>query len=290
MNPYVISFESMGTFWNISIWDHISKQKLFFLKNEIIKAATEFDLTYSRFQAKSLVRKIENKTGKIKVPSDFISMLLIYGKLFHDTNGKINPLIGQTISDLGYDASYSLKKNPVIRKTPNLTHAITIVDNIHIEKNESCLFDFGAVGKGYFVDVISLFIFNQGVQKFLVDGSGDIYYQGNESITAGLEHPNDSKKVIGKIQITTGALCASAINRRSWNNTTHIIDPTSNTQSSNIIATWVLSDSASISDGIATALFLTDPKNLLEDFTFDYLILYKNFKIKRSKGFNATLF
>lgn len=290
MKPIEFSFTSMGTTWKITIWDNISNSKLTKLQKAITESAQTFDKTYSRFIKTSFVRKIEEKVGKIKVPPDFITMLALYNKLFDYSNNLINPLIGHTISDLGYDENYTLKKKKIVRSTPKLTDTIQIIDTTHIQKTAPCLFDFGAVGKGYFVDLISLFLYNVGITRFLVDGSGDIYYQGEKEISAGLEHPTDPKKVIGEIKIKTGALCASGINRRKWEEENHIINPISKVSVKEIIAVWVMSPSAAISDGLSTALFLVAPENFIEEFKFEYLILNKDFNVKRSKGFNAKLY
>lgn len=290
MKPHIFSFSSMGTEWEITIWDTIAIKKLRELEKKIISSAKEFDQTYSRFIKTSLVKKIEHETGVVTVPKDFTRMLFIYKTLYHDSNSIINPLIGQTISDLGYDDSYSLVKKAKVRKTPIFIEAIEILDDNHIKKNIPCLFDLGAIGKGYFVDLVSTFLYTSKLRHFLINGSGDIYYQGETVITAGLEHPDDPKKIIGSIDITTGALCASATNRRKWKGIDHIINPISISQKSDIIATWVYSDSCTISDGIATALFFSPPENFLEDFKFEYLILNKDYKVKKSNGFNAKLY
>lgn len=290
MSKQVFSFESMGTNWNVSIWDKISNYKVLKLKKTILESAEEFDNTYSRFIKSSLVVRIENKIGKIKVPTNFINILLLYGKMYDYSNGVINPLIGHTISDLGYDADYSLKKSNVARPTPNFSKTIKILDENHIQKNAPALFDFGAIGKGYFVDLASLYLYNQGIKRFLVNGSGDIYYQGEKEITVGLEHPDNTKKVIGSMKMKTGAMCASGVNRRKWDDSNHIINPISKTSVTDIIATWVVSESAAVADGLSTALFLCHPENFTEEFRFEYLILNKNYMVKRSKGFKAVLY
>lgn len=290
MKSQKIIFDSMGTKWEITFWENVSSSKLSMLEKQIRKMADEFDSTYSRFKKDSFVWKIENKTGKIQVPFHFIQMLFLYMKLNQTSHGIINPLIGNSISDLGYDKTYSLKHKKTVRETPNLFDTIQILDQNYIKKTAPCLFDFGALGKGYFVDVVSAFLFQKKYNQFLVNGSGDIYYQGEEKITAGLEHPEESKKIVGTLSFKNKALCASGINRRKWENVNHIINPFTNTSQEEILATWVLSNSAAISDGIATALFFCPPENFLDDFQFEYLILNKEYKVKRSKGFNAKLF
>ncbi|HRN70636.1 MAG TPA: FAD:protein FMN transferase [Candidatus Woesebacteria bacterium] len=291
MKPHSFSYESMGTGWSVSIWDQIDSHSFNALKHEIITLSQRFDETYSRFIKTSLVSQLSQKTGIVSVPLDFIEILQLYFRLYNLSGKKFTPLIGSVLEDLGYDAQYSLKEKDTIHPVADLDKAVTILDDETIELHTPCLFDFGALGKGYFVEKIKSLLSIEGIRKFLVNGSGDIFYQGNgELISVGLEHPLDTSKVIGIIQLENGALCGSGSNRRSWGKHHHIIDPDSLTSTTEIIASWVMADSATIADGLATALFLVPPEYFQKEFKFEYLLLNKDMKVKRSKGFSAELY
>ena len=290
MNPLLFTYEALGTHWKITVWDELSSEQWTALKDKISQISTEFDQTYSRFIKTSLVWQLTQKRGVITVPSDFMAMLTWYQKLYVPSYKKLNPLVGFTLSDLGYDATYSLTPQASVRPTPDLNTAVRVIDQNHIELTESVLFDFGALGKGYLVDKIAELLKNSGLKQYLVDGSGDINYQGNGApIRLGLEDPGDPTKVIGVLEMTKGALCGSGTNRRQWAGYHHIIDPDTKNSTTDIIAAWVLSDSATISDALATALFLAEPERF-SSFKFDYCLLNKDYKIKRSAGFTAELF
>ncbi len=288
--PKIFSYQSMGTTWKISIWDEINEKIFHDIRVEIMQKSQEFDRTYSRFIKTSFVWELTKKTGVVEVPEDFMNMLKLYNQFYEPSDKKLNPLIGFTISDLGYDADYSLTPQQTIRSTPDVNTAVKILDNSHIFLSESVLFDFGALGKGYFVDVIAHFLKQKNVQRFLVDGSGDISYVGNdESIRVGLEHPEDPSKVIGVVEMKQGTMCSSGTNRRKWGEFSHIIDPYSRTSQHTIISTWVMAKSAAVSDALATALFLSPPESF-SFVPFEYCILNSDYKIKRSAGFLAELF
>ncbi len=291
MKPFSFSYESMGTEWSVSIWDSIDNQLFQSLQEEITSSSKEFDKTYSRFKDTSLVAQISNKTGIVSVPKDFVEMLRIYIKLYQLSDKKFTPLVGTVLEDLGYDKTYSLLEKGTVHPIIDLDKAVKIVDDTTVELYTPSLFDFGALGKGYFVEQIKSLLAMKGIKKILVNGSGDIFYQGNgDAISVGLEHPLDDKKVIGTIQMTEGSMCSSGSNRRSWGNYHHIIDPDSLTSTTEIIASWVIADSATISDALATALFLVPPDYFEKEFKFEYLLLNKDMKVKRSKGFTATIF
>lgn len=289
--PQRFAYESMGTHWTISVWDDIDDATFQHLSAEILKKSQDFDATYSRFKETSLIRSLTEKRGVQEVPTDLVTMLRLYQELNIVSRGKCNPLVGFTLSDMGYDAQYSLKPKEHIRAVPDFHSTLTILDDTHIELYDSVLIDLGALGKGYFVDRLSDLLKEKGYTKFLVDGSGDIYYHGNgDVIRAGLEHPGDTSKAIGVVEFTEGALCASASNRRRWATYHHTIDPQSLTSPEEIIATWVRADNAALADGLATCLFFMEPEELQKKFSCEYCVLHKDYSAKSSAGFGAELF
>ncbi len=290
MNPHKFNYESMGTHWEITIWDKLSKKKLSQLEEKITRDSNSFDKTYSRFKVNSLVTKISGQKGVIKVPRDFTKMLELYFDLYKLSEKTISPLVGQALSEMGYDPAYSMIASGKIKKVPDLIRSVSIIDSAHINAKKPLLFDFGALGKGYFVDKIAGYLIKEEVKRFLVNGSGDIYYQGEQSIKVGLEHPLDATKVIGSIEMTTGAMCASAGNRRKWGKVHHIINPNTLKPARDITATWVLSDTTALSDALSTCLFFVAPENFEKKYKFEYLILNREMRVKRSKGFNAELY
>lgn len=288
--PQRFAYQSMGTSWEVMIWDQVDEKKLRDLRESILEQSRIFDETYSRFRKDSLIWKLSQIDGVCEVPEHLTTMLSLYMKLNALSHGKLNPLIGNRLSDLGYDAEYSLTTREHIRSVPKFQETLTIVDSTHIHLREKVLIDLGALGKGYFVDILSEYLGRQGISRFLVNGSGDISYSGNgESIRAGLEDPSDPTKVIGVLPITNGALCASAGGRRAWGKYNHTIDPDSIESPTEIIATWVKADSAALADGLCTCFFMTDPSQYAE-LSFEYCLLNRAYKIKRSAGFTAELF
>jgi FAD:protein FMN transferase len=288
--PKKHDFEALGTHMALSIWDDISAGRFAAIASEAVDFVTRFDMLYSRFRPDSLITELSKKTGIVEVPTDLVAMLQLYAQIHTATKGKINPCIGNALSDAGYDANYSFIEKQ-IRPTPLLPDALTILDATHIALHQNVLLDLGALGKGYVIDLVYEYVRSQGIQQFLVDGSGDIRYSSEgESIVCGLEHPLDPTLVIGTLSITGGSLCASAINRRAWGQgRNHYIDPDTGESPTEIIATWVHAESAALADALASALFFSPPEALAE-FTFEYLILSKSLKSKSSAGFTAELF
>lgn len=280
----------MGTQWQISIWD-TDAGLCAELEQQTRQLCIEFDALYSRFRKDSLIWQLAGQTGTYEVPADLTTMLQLYEQLYATTAGKCTPLVGYTISDLGYDADYSLAPKDTIRKTPPLPEALRILDDTHIELLAPALIDLGALGKGYAVDLLAALLEQHEVQRYLVNGSGDIRYRSTgEPIRIGLEHPDDHSKVIGVCTMENGAMCSSAGNRRRWNDYHHIIDPQSGQSVTNLLAVWVTTERAALADGLATSLFLVEPDQCKTADRYEYCLLDANYRVRTSGGFQADLY
>ncbi len=291
MTPRAFAYASMGTIWTITIWDPIDEEHFSRLAREIPSRSRAFGKTYSRFDRSSLVWSLTERRGTVEVPADLVEMLRLYELLYRASGGKCTPLVGFALRDLGYDERYSLTPKETVSPVPPLPDALRIVDDTHIELRQSVLLDLGALGKGYFVDRIADLLAAEGVRRFLVDGSGDVYYRGDgQPLRAGLEHPGDPTKAIGVFTITEGALCGSAGNRRRWRQYHHTIDPHTLRSPEEVIATWAYAGTAALADGLATCLFFAEPEAIEGLPPFEYCVLNREYRVRRSRGFAAELF
>jgi len=294
------SFEAIGTSWNIEIHKTLSPEAEGVLLDAIKSRIRDFDMAYSRFKPDSLVSTMSKKPDTYILPRDADKMMVLYEDMYKITKGAFTPLIGNTLSDTGYDAIYSFRpKSPeAITPPPTWAEAIEFNHTTHeiLIKKPSIILDFGGIGKGYLIDIVGELLIEYGVDSFLINAGGDILYKNACKVNLpylriGLEHPADKTKVIGVTEIYNQAICASAGNRRAWANYHHIINPHTLTSPTEILATWVIADETIIADTIATALFFKDPEIFLEaGFKFEYLIIFPDYTIKKSEGFKADMF
>lgn len=283
-------FDAIGTKWVIDVFDEISSQ----LEEKTLKLIKdrieEFDKNYSRFRSDSLVTKISQTAGKYKLPSDAKSLIDLYKKLYKVTGGKVTPLIGNTMEEAGYDASYSLKSKTL--HTPPKWEEILDYKYPTLTLKKPVMLDFGAAGKGYLVDIVGKILTNNNLNSFCIDAGGDILYKTNsqKSIKVGLENPHDLNQVIGVVELINMSICGSAGNRRSWGEFNHIIDPVKLISPTNIVATWVIADNALTADGLSTALFFEKGEKLQKHFNFEYLILNADYSMEKSNNFPGEVF
>lgn len=282
-------FDAIGTHWQIKFSSTLSPQEVSQLQSEIMLRIDLFDQTYSRFREDSLVTKISQESGMYTLPHDSEKLITLYKQLYTLTNGAFTPLIGQLLSDAGYDASYSLKTKQ-LRTVPSWEATI----DYHapdVSVTQPVLLDFGAAGKGYLVDIVGEILKKNQIESFFINAGGDILVSNTENpLRVGLENPHDTKQVLGVAEISNMSICGSAGNRRAWGAFHHIMDPNTKTSVKKILATWVVADDALLADALTTALFFSPSSLLTQHFSFSYAILSHDFHIEKSEDFPAEFF
>ena len=288
--PRTLTFEAIGTHWQIDLLDCPPPAQEAALLATIHERIELFDQAYSRFRFDSLVTKMSQQAGTYQLPPDAAPLVNLYYNLYTITNNAFTPLIGQVLSDAGYDATYSLKSREL--HTPPRWEDVIGYNPPYLTIKKPVLLDFGAAGKGYLVDLVSNIIQEYGITSFCVDAGGDILYTNKHDTTlrVGLEHPENTSEVIGVAELLNNSICGSAGNRRAWGNFHHIINPHTLTSPRAILATWVIAENALLADALATCLFFVPASTLLAHYTFKYVIMFPNHSVEISPQFPGEIF
>ncbi len=286
-----ISFPAIGTRWDIRVDGDVSTARWSELTSAIMARIDQFDLDYSRFRPDSLVTHMAAQAGKHRLPADGHKMLAFYEQLYRLTGGKVTPLIGATMVDAGYDATYSFRPKAKLAAPLDWDQVIRYSNN-EVELARPVLLDFGAAGKGYLVDLVAELLNESGVHNYLINAGGDVAHQSatNTPAIIGLENPFDGDQAVGTVPVSNQSIAASSGSKRKWQHFTHIIDPDSLASPDDIVATWVIAADTMTADGLATALFFTPPKPLRAHFNFQYAILRHDLRLSYSDQFKATIF
>lgn len=281
-------FDAIGTKWHVEFALPGTEEDARALMDRVHERIARFDAAYSRFRADSLVSQMAANAGIYELPDDAEPMLSLYFALNKKTLGAFTPLIGQALSDAGYDASYSLKEKPM--RTPPKLDQVLSYEHPNLTLKEPALLDFGAAGKGYLIDLVADMLKSAGAKDIVVDAGGDIAVAKEQAERIALEDPNDPAKAVGVASIRNQSICGSAGNRRAWGRFTHILDPYALESPRHIAAVWVVADTAMLADAMTTCLYFVPPSALARDYRFEYLILYPYGSIEKSAHFPAELF
>jgi thiamine biosynthesis lipoprotein len=281
-----LSFEAIGTKWSISFSQ--PKGDPDELRQKIFEEIETYDKVYSRFRTDSLVSQIAAKTGIYKLPSSSKTLFEIYRSLYELTDGTVSPLVGQTLSDAGYDKDYSLKFNKITTAKP--WDEIIAFKEHTLTVKEPVLLDFGAAGKGQLVDIISDMMNQSGIAEYTINAGGDMFVHSFQPIDIALQHPVDQDLAVGVAHLANQAICGSSIHLRKWGDHNHIIDPRSGKSPHHITALWVVSETTILSDILTTALFFVEPETLQKNYDFEYAIIYQDQSLVHSKNFPGTFF
>ncbi len=276
-------FEAIGTHWELEL--PIAPDEAEGLIRRVRDRIEAFESTYSRFRASSLISKMAKEAGEYLLPEDARPLFDMYAKLYGISNGAITPLIGQTLVEAGYDASYSLTPKK-LTEVPTWEEAL----EYHFPRltlKQPAQLDLGGFGKGYLIDIVSELIEVDGISDYCVDAGGDMRIRGQER-RIGLENPDALDEVIGVAQISKGSLCASAGSRRKWAGYSHILNPLTLQPVTGIKAVWVTAESTLVADALTTALYFCKPDDL--PFSFEYALLAADATLHTSKGFSAEFF
>lgn len=279
------TFEAIGTAWQVDTREPLPDD----VRARVLDCIDAFDRSWSRFRPDSLVADVARGEGGWQLPEEGDHLLSFFDDLHDVTDGAVNPLIGRRLSDLGYDAGYSLVASDHPADVPpwaSVEHASGVLTT-----TEPVLLDVGAAGKGLLVDLVSRIV-GRDRWEFTVDASGDLYHGGTTPLRVALEHPLDPTRAIGVVEIDPEtALCASATNRRAWGDGLHhVLDARTGCPTDDVIATWVVAGSCMWADGLATAHFFADPAVLAGRFQHQFVRMHADGRIQWSPDLPGEIF
>lgn len=279
----VHAFSALGTSWTIETALPLPQE----VRTRIAATVEDFDRTWSRFRPDSLVTALRGG-GVAELPADATDMLDLYAELDGATDGAVNPLVGDALSALGYDADLTLRPGAT-RGAPFDWQDILTWDG-QLRQAAPGTIDVGALGKGRLVDLLHGIVARAMAGPVVVDGSGDIRSSGGTERIA-LEHPYDPARAIGIATITDAALCASATTRRAWGDGLHhVLDARTGAPVRTVVATWAIAPEAMRADALATALFFEGGARLAARHGVDWVRMLSDGRVEYAPDSRIEVF
>jgi thiamine biosynthesis lipoprotein len=281
-------FEAIGTRWEIESVEELSADS----RGAVDAVIERFDREWSRFRPDSDVTRLAREGGMLASP-DAGAMLDAYRELSDATAGAVNPLVGESLEALGYDADYSLTAADPVIAPADWTERVRWTTGTAAVAHPA-LIDVGALGKGRLVDLVRDAL-SDVAGDLIVDAGGDLAVRGagadGAGVRIGLEHPFDPSRAIGVATIRDQALCASAINRRAWGDGLHhVLDARTGLPVRTWAATWAIAPDAMTADAVATALFFDGGPELAARRGVEWVRMSTDGRAQRSPGCPVEIF
>lgn len=274
----------LGTQFEFSIL--ISHEELL---QECLSELQRIEQKYSRFIENNTLSEINSKLNMWQGIDDETFYLVSEAKKYEKETGTFTLSTKEVLEKLGYDQSYSLEKKgegqigEFILKQSN---SLKITKPIEI----------GGLGKGYAIDQLRKIL--ESCPSYYINAGGDVFAKG-KSPEGGpwsiiLEHPSDSTKAIGVIELDNKTLAVSSASRRSWGNGLHhLINPKTRSPAQEILCVYVVSEKSIDADAYATALFVMSFKDAIEkskELPVEVILVSRKGNMYQSKGFDCELF
>lgn len=277
----------------------------------------EYESVLSRFRADSLVSRMAcaEHGGEFEFPAWAGPLFALYSEFYSAAHGAFDACIGADLLALGYNNSVQFVPESAASASSNIVSwsnyrralPVTWSDisqdsgSATLCTNQPVQLDFGAAGKGYFVDLVTQIIKEElsgdlpldcdspADFDFLVNAGGDMrarFSEENNQIKVALENPFDTTQAVAVASIASGALCASSSARRRWKVkeasylgkdasgfesnliATHLINALDGIPACDLCASWAYVSSktcdfpTAYADALATALFVSQESDL----------------------------
>lgn len=277
----------------------------------------EYESVLSRFRADSLVSCMACAAdgGDFEFPEWAGPLFALYSEFYAATRGAFDACIGADLLALGYDNSVQFVPQSAASASDdsdswaNYRRALPVTwgnisrdcGSVTLHTNQPVQLDFGAAGKGYFVDLVTRIIKEElsgdspsnsdspADFDFLVNAGGDMracFSNEDYQIKVALENPFDTTQAVAVASIASGALCASSSARRRWKVkdtsylgkdasgfesnliATHLINALDGIPACDLCASWVYIPAktcdfpTAYADALATALFVSQENDL----------------------------
>lgn len=212
---------------------------------------------------------------RFAAPPSVLPLIKLSKKLAAESDDLFDPAIGKLIELWGFHQD-PLQCNgpPDPEKVEALVEAHPTMGDIEVDgifvqsKNPAVQLDFGAIGKGYGIDLAIAHLREMGIENAIVNSGGDlraIGSRGGHPWRIAIRSPSGSG-TLGFVNIagdesvfTSGDYERFCLNDGKRYH--HIIDPRTGYPARGTRSVTVIHDNAAVADAAATALFVAGPKD-----------------------------
>jgi len=298
---FSFQFTALGTAWSISIdqadLSLLAQQPTHGLRKKVIDQTADFERRFSRFDQESESRQfVTAAAGTHPISKRLMELLIVADSLRSLTDGAYDPAVGGLMEAAGYSPDYTLKPDQKKLEHWHLPFWSLQLTKHSVTIDGPVLFDFGGIGKGYWIDQISELLFAEGFPHHLVEGGGDMYATtkaDGSGWNVAIEYPGKTDLALGTYALKNQGLAASDVFRRSWGRWHHFVDVALKQPTQYIMGCVAVSDSAWRADQVTSVLALTDPSvfsDTVSRIGGEFVVILANGEARMSSNWSGEIF
>lgn len=288
----VLTFEALGTKWNITI----DGQNLDVdTKCLVLQYVKDFEQRFSRFLPTSEVNQFrEALAGGYKISLELRTILEHAEKLRALTHGGYNVAVGRMLELAGYDQNYSFEVKDGVK---NVELSEWSIQGQELVIDGPVVFDLGGIAKGYCIDGVAQILKMAHYRHFLVEAGGDMTgttKKDGSGFRIALEWPGQPEKIFGVVELSNQAVAVSDGFRRRWQDWHHIVNPHSHRPVEEVLSCVAVAPTAFSADCSTSGLFLIPGEDVFftigKAFQSEYVVFKNDGTLRVSPNWPGELF
>lgn len=299
VNPETLSFESMDTFMQVSLYG--DKKTAEAVQNEILRLEALFNANDPDSKVSEL-----NQSGFVE-DADVFKVLEGALKVSQSTDGALDPSVYPLVEEWGF-----ISRDFRIPDKSTIDELLQHVDYTQIALNfnrtyipEKMKLDLGAVAKGYAADRAKEILAENEVKSAILNLGGTVAVVGTKpdgsDWKVGISDPESTGGYFATVTLRDKIVATSGSYERYFEQDgkryCHILDPkTGMSADSGVVSVSIISDNGLYCDALSTALFVMGAekaqaywKNQQDLPPFDYILLDDTGKVYVTDGVELTL-
>ena len=272
--PVERAWPVMGTMLSVAAWDDDAERAVAVLRT-VRAAVNRVDSLMSTYRDDSDVSRINRAAGSgawTRVSAETLEVLEASLEHARRSEGAFDPTVGPVIDVWGF-----YRETGAIPGAGALdsARALTGWRRVEVRREDRLVrlpaagmrLDFGAIAKGYAVDLAVAAAERAGGRRVMIDLGGNIGVLGDAPAGGrwplGLRHPRDPALPFAVIDVEHGAVATSGDYERFFvidgTRYAHIVDPRTGWPVRGVASVSVLAPTGMESDALSTALFVMGP-------------------------------
>ena len=218
------------------------------LRSNLADLVHDFEQAFSRFRPESTLSQAARpfspgeRPRRLRFPFHADALFSICDALAARTHGAFDPCVGESLVRLGYGYAFETSGAKDAAASPRWGMDV-IHEGDELVIRRPAKLDFGAVGKGFLVDLLAERIRSlMPACEMTINAGGDLFT--TVALTIALEDPDDPTRAVGVARIDGGAFCASSPSRRRWTAADgltpvhHLLDAITGRPVRDVVASW----------------------------------------------------